>query len=490
MFEANQNEMNFAKMKHNIISAAAALLSALILVQALRATVSADGSGEATEAPAPGISYAPPARKIVFPDVASDDWFYDDVMALVSDGILNGYPDGSFRPELDVTNAEFIKMIVAAVGGAEGARAMFPESWASGYITAAYERGIITDEDLTGGFSPDKPITRSAMTKMIVLALGIEPARIDDPFTDISDMYASTAYNEYLLRGYPDGNGGRVYDGAGNASRSEAASMTVRLIEYAKDPYAFRRDAVLENASNNVLGSEFELIDLFYILNREFMSEFTFRTTIPLSVWSDYYVHSNTINLEYFYSTGISVKYSKALDAYTITLQYDRDISELKKLHRKAEEKADKVISSIITPTMTGLEKVKAIHDYIILNCEYDYANYLADTLPYETRLAYGVLIDKKAVCQGYSAAFNLLAERAGLRSVAIGGYAPNSNVRHSWNMVLVNGQIYFVDTTHDDPVPDKKGKISYKYFCLTESEMASLGYFWEKSHSNIKYFY
>ena len=54
-------------------------------------------------------------------------------------------------------------------------------------------------------------------------------------------MYASTAYNEYLLRGYPDGNGGRVYDGAGNASRSEAASMTVRLIEYAKDPYAFRR---------------------------------------------------------------------------------------------------------------------------------------------------------------------------------------------------------------------------------------------------------
>ena len=269
MFEANQNEMNFAKMKHNIISAAAALLSALILIQALGATVSADGSGEATEAPAPGISYAPPARKIVFPDVASDDWFYDDVMTLVSDGILNGYPDGSFRPELDVTNAEFIKMIVAAVGGAEGARAMFPESWASGYITAAYERGIITDEDLTGGFSPDKPITRSAMTKMIVLALGIEPARIDDPFTDISDMYASTAYNEYLLRGYPDGNGGRVYNGAGNASRSEAASMTVRLIEYAKDPYAFRRDAVLENASNNVLGSEFELIDLFYILNRE-----------------------------------------------------------------------------------------------------------------------------------------------------------------------------------------------------------------------------
>ena len=325
---------------------------------------------------------------------------------------------------------------------------------------------------------------------MIILALGIEPARIDDPFVDISDIYASTAYNEYLLRGYPNEDGSRTYNGAENAMRSEAAARIVRLMEYSADPYAYKRDAVLENAAENPLNNEFELIDLFYILNREFMTEFSFRTSIPSSVWSEYYLHSNTINLEYFYSSGVSVKYVKGSDVYTIILQYDTDVEVLKKMHADAEEKADKVIASIITPEMTAAERVKAIHDYIVLNCEYDYANYLADTLPYETSIAYGVLIDKKAVCQGYTAAFNLLAKRAGIRSIAVGGYPPNSKVSHSWNMVLIDGQIYHVDTTHDDPVPDKKGKISYRYFYLTESEMTSLGYVWDKTHSNLKYFY
>ena len=81
-------------------------------------------------------------------------------------------------------------------------------------------------------------------------------------------------------------------------------------------------------------------------------------------------------------------------------------------------------------------------------------------------------------------------ARSAGIRSIAIGGNAPNSSEDHSWNMVLVDGQIYYVDTTHDDPVPDRKGRTSYKYFYLTEAEMTSLGYVWDKSQSNIKYFY
>lgn len=441
--------------------------------------------------PTLGVKEAPAYRSVNgFSDVDESDWFYTDVIKLTGSGIINGYPDGRFQPENEITNAEFIKLLILATGGEESDHSLFVDNWASGYITAARDSGIISDKDIAAGFLPDSPITRSAMTKMIVLALGIEPARIDDPFVDISDIYASTAYNEYLLRGYPNADGSRTYNGAGNAMRSEAAAMIVRLIEYCADPYAFKRDAVLENAAENPLNNEFELIDLFYILNREFMTEFTFRTEIPRSVWGEYYLHSNTINLEYFYSSGVSVRHIKGSDVYTITLQYDTDVDVLKKYRSDAEEKADKIIGTIITPEMTAAERVKAIHDYIVLNCEYDYANYLADTLPYETRIAYGALIDKKAICQGYTAAFNLLAKRAGLRSIAVGGYAPNSKVNHSWNMVLIDGQIYHVDTTHDDPVPDKKGKISYKYFFLTESEMTSLGYVWDKTHSNLKYFY
>ena len=430
-----------------------------------------------------------------FSDVEPDDWFYEDVTTLTGLGILNGYPDGLFHPEREITTAEFIKVLLCT-DPESTFEPIVPDSspysghWASVYIAEALHRGILTENELATGFDPDAPISRSDMTKMMIRALGIEPARIDDPFSDISDMYASTAYNEYLLRGYPTADGSRTYNGSASALRSEAAAIAVRVIEYREDSYAYKRDAILSNAEENILTTESELIDLFYILNREFITEFTFETPIPISIWQQYYQHSNIIFVEYFYSSSVSINYVKGGTEYTIILQYDRDIDELKALHAKADEKADAILDSIITDSMSDYDKVKAIHDYIILNCEYDFDNYLLGTIPSESRMSYGVLCEHKAVCQGYTAAFNLLCGKAGIRSIAIGGYAPNSSEDHSWNMVLIGGQIYYVDTTHDDPVPDRKGRTSYKYFYLTEAEMTSLGYAWDKTQSNIKYFY
>lgn len=452
------------------------------------------GSSNDTPPSAPMVFYAKSDtfQKSVqlFSDVTDADWFYLDVKTLCDAGIVNGYPDGYFHPEREISNAEFIKILICTDPTAKSisATTLFPTHWASKYITAAHERGIINDIDLRTGFNPDSPVTRSSMTKMMILALGIEPARIDDPFTDISDMYASTAYNEYLLRGYLLEDGSRVYKGAGNAMRSEASAIAVRVMEYRADSYSYKRDAILENASKNPLNNEFELINLFYILNREFITEFTFETKFPVEVWTEYYRHSNLINLEYFYNSSYSFRTGSEI--YTIKLEYSSDIEQLKRLHSDSEEKADRIINSIITADMSDYDKVKAIHDYLILNCEYDYANYLTGTLPFETRLAYGALCNRIAVCQGYTAAFNMLCKRAGIRTAAIGGFAPNSKDSHSWNMVLLDGQIYYVDVTHDDPVPDLKGKITYRYFCLTESEMSSLGYSWVKSYSNIKYLY
>ena len=129
--------------------------------------------------------------KTEFSDVVADDWFYEDVTHLTSLGILNGYPDGQFHPEREITNAEFIKVLICTDTDLEPVAddsSLFAGHWASGYIAEALRRGILTESDLAYGFDPDAPISRSAMTKMMIRALGIEPARIDDPFTDISDI--------------------------------------------------------------------------------------------------------------------------------------------------------------------------------------------------------------------------------------------------------------------------------------------------------------
>lgn len=474
-------------------------LCAWVLVGALSFSalpVKADETNGSVNETIPSVSSPDETQDTVsvFPDVKASDWFFRDVMTLTETQILHGYPDGNFHPEREISNAEFVKILMVAVGEditEELDFLLFPDHWASAYISHAYKAGMLTDDDIIAGFDPSAPITRAAMTKMMILALGIDVVRIDDPFVDISDAYASTAYKEYLLRGYLMPDGTRVYNGEGNALRSEAAAIIVRVLDYLQEPYEYKMDAILSNASENKLNTESELIDLFYVLNREFVQEFTFMSDIPFDTWKNYYRHANVIYLEYFYTTSLSCSYDANNPVeYHLTLRYPSQIDGLKALHEKALEKADKFVDTVITEGMSDADKVKVIHDYIILNCAYDYNNYLAGTVSFEDRLAAGVLCNKSAVCQGYAAAFNMLCRRVGIRCVVTTGTAPSSNDEHAWNMVLIDGKIYHVDVTHDDPVPDMTGRISYRYYMLSDMEMTELGYVWDKSQSNLKYFY
>ncbi len=446
-----------------------------------------------TEPPVEAETESP--RLPEFTDVFGGEWFYSDVARLVAEDIIHGYPDGSFRPDGNITYAEFTKMLITAVGSEVVVEKtnLFEGHWAADYINFAYESGIITVEDIADGFLPDAPIPRSKMTKMMVLALGIPLVKIENPFLDLKDapdIYADTAYNEYLLRGYPAENGYRIYDGEASASRSEASAITVRIMDYKASPYEYRRDAILDNAKNNILLGSSELIDLFYILNREFITDFTFETPIPYEEWSEYYKLANIIHLEHFYTAYLHCTYVPNKNRYTIKLEYSDDVEKFKGYATAADEKAKEIVSAIITDDMNDTDKIRAIHDYIVLNCKYDYDNYLAGAVPFEARLAYGVLVNGSAICQGYSAAFNLLCKTAGIRSIVVTGEAPANPDSHAWNAVLIDGVIQFVDVTHDDPVPDAEGRVNYSYFLLGEEELSRLGYRWNGSYTLTKYFY
>lgn len=73
------------------------------------------------------------AAEVSFPDVAEDSWAAKYIGACVAGGIVNGYPDGSFKPDAHVTNYELITMLVRAIGLADD-EAM---TWPSDYIAAA-----------------------------------------------------------------------------------------------------------------------------------------------------------------------------------------------------------------------------------------------------------------------------------------------------------------------------------------------------------------
>ena len=109
----------------------------------------------------------------------------------------------------------------------------------------------------------------------------------------------------------------------------------------------------------------------------------------------------------------------------------------------------------------TDSEKVRQIHDYICENVEYDDKSDKIFT-------TYGALIDHKAVCNGYSAAFESICSEAGIPCYQIWGEAGGG--RHAWNIVkLEDGNWYEVDVMWDDIDPTNP----YYYFCIPTSKMS-----------------
>lgn len=132
----------------------------------------------------------------------------------------------------------------------------------------------------------------------------------------------------------------------------------------------------------------------------------------------------------------------------------------------KLYEKVNEIIPKIISANMTDYEKELAIHDYIVTNCEYGYVDYSND---YAYR-AYGVLVQGKAVCNGYAEAMALLLNCVGVENEIMTGWA--SGELHAWNRVKLDGKWYQVDSTWDDPIPDRGSFAGHQFFNVTDEIM------------------
>ena len=140
---------------------------------------------------------------------------------------------------------------------------------------------------------------------------------------------------------------------------------------------------------------------------------------------------------------------------------------------------AKNIVSKIITSSMSSVEKVVAIHDYLTYNVDYDYANYLAGTIPSSSYSADGALKNGKAVCSGYASAFSVLAKAAGFEVTYVDGVANNGEgyQGHAWNEIKIDGVWYNVDVTWDDPTwsgkdPSDHSANCYTYFLVSDATL------------------
>ena len=129
------------------------------------------------------------------------------------------------------------------------------------------------------------------------------------------------------------------------------------------------------------------------------------------------------------------------------------------------EMNAQEIVASIEKNARTDVEKIKAVNDYIVANTAY------TEQTKSSPHSAYTVLAEHGGVCQGYALLAHTLLQKLGFETQYIVGYVGQEG--HAWNLIKLDGQWYHLDTTWNDPVPDRKGAIRYQYFLVDDRTMA-----------------
>ena len=136
-----------------------------------------------------------------FSDVSVDKWYNNAVSTLCNMGVIGGYADGTFRPDAPISRAEFAKIAVSFTQNNGSAVYNYftdvkTTDWFAPYVTAAKDAGLIEGYS-DGSFKPESKITRAEACAIVNRTLGRKPSkahmkisdRIDWPDVQTTDWF-------------------------------------------------------------------------------------------------------------------------------------------------------------------------------------------------------------------------------------------------------------------------------------------------------------
>ncbi|MNJ31585.1 Endo-1,4-beta-xylanase A precursor [compost metagenome] len=183
-----------------------------------------------------------PSKPVITLSDTAGHWAQASIREAVARGFVNGYPDGSFKPNGAVTRAEFTVMLTKALqlsGAAEAASELgFTDResirpWAQHAIVQALQAGIIRGYE-DGSFRPDKEVTRAEMMSMLARAAGLKPAVGNvTGFADDEQIpvWAKGAVAALREQGLISGRDDNRFAPQETATRAEAVTIILRLLE-------------------------------------------------------------------------------------------------------------------------------------------------------------------------------------------------------------------------------------------------------------------
>ena len=441
-----------------------------------------------------------------FVDVAENEWFYQNVATLYSLGLTNGKGDTAhFDPRGEMTVAEAVTMTarlrsIYDFGSSEVGANFFrldEQAWYMPYYNYLRYLDIIGTEF---DEQPHAPVTRAQVAHLLASVL---PAELYEPINDdavtvgyatgqyIRDVNDYTPYQQDILTLYRWGVvNGTDYTGsfAPNATilRCEAAAMFTRLVDSDLRitlPWEIRENETIYSLGDLVQsgGAFFPApkpedtsaidADIRYMLARnERTIELDYGTPQSqqqvraimnafLSVMRTYPEQDyNKISISANSTNGkITIRFSSTL--------YTEDMIEFYRENSLSKAQAVReqlYATGKISSTMSEYEKAKVYFDWLCNNCAYDFD--CSDTGIGHS--AYGVFQNKLAVCDGYTAAYNLLLKLEGIECTA----TDRKDVDHMWTIAVLDSTRYHIDVTWGD----QTGTVAEQYFAMTEEESLS----------------
>ncbi|UKS24563.1 S-layer homology domain-containing protein [Paenibacillus sp. HWE-109] len=168
-------------------------------------------------------------------------WAKADIELLANKWIVDGKTDQQFAPELTVTRAEFAAILVRSLGLMEmktdGFHDVQPGDWFAGAVSTAYRAGLINGYE-DGTFRPNASITREQMVAMMIRAMQIGGKEIQadnailNRFSDrmaISD-WSRAAVSQALVGGLIQGVSDNAFAPNQPATRAQAAAILKRML--------------------------------------------------------------------------------------------------------------------------------------------------------------------------------------------------------------------------------------------------------------------
>ena len=191
------------------------------------------------------------------------------------------------------------------------------------------------------------------------------------------------------------------------------------------------------------------------------------------AVFNDFFTayqgyYSNLVGMEYVQHSWTGRKYKVA----QFTFKYRIGRVMLSMMEIEVNKKIEELGRTLFCAGMSPEVKAFIAHNYLSKTVTYwrdEKANPLEKSY---MQSAYGALINKKCVCQGYAEAYKRILNSQGITCEVICGQIKGSPTHHAWNIISFNKRDYYhVDVTWDAP---QRGADRYKYYGLRDANLSA----------------